>query len=216
MRRIVLVALLVVALVVAFIAVTTPSHTGGSSTYIGPPVHTTSKLTHVGPIRTMSLIQVSQRTWKRKGKIRHIGHHVTVQRVRSANGSYRVEAEVHGDSWKIDQVVQGFGHFKLTPKAGTHHTKVADRYTNASASHRESWLWRLNYLNTTKGAGVSTTWCNGGVGPCQAVQYRYWRFTFQWIQGVSIFGQDFAHHSTLYIGCTLRANYTYHCGTGEA
>lgn len=204
MRRIVLVVLLVVALVVAFIAVTTPSHTGGSSTYIGPPVHTTS------------LVLVSPKTWKRKGKVRHIGHHVTVQRTRSGDGSYRVEAEVHGDSLLIDQVVQGLGHFKLTPKAGTHHTKVSDKYTNASSSHRESWLWGFDNVDTVTGAGVSTTWCNGGTGPCQPVEYRYWRFTFHWKQGVSIFGQDVAHHKTLYIGCTLRANYTFHCGTGEA
>lgn len=200
-----LVALAVVVVAIAaFMIVTSPDQVGGSSTYIGPPVHTTS------------LVVVSPRTWKRKGKVRHIGHGITVQRTRSSDGSYRVEAEVHGDSWAIDKVVQGLGHFKLTPKAGSHHTKVNDTYTSASSSHRESWLWGFDGVDTTTGAGVSTTWCNGGVGPCRAVEYRYTRFTFHWKQGVSIFGQDVAHHKTLYLGCTLRANYTFHCGTGEA
>ncbi len=209
MKRAILVVLLLIALIVAFVAITTPSSSGGSVTYVGPK----------GKIQTQSLVVVSQKTWNRKGQVRRIGHGVTITRTRTRTASgpcYRLEAEVHGDSWAIDKVVQGLGHFKLCMKAADH-TKVNDSYTSASADHRETWLWNFNGVDVTKGAGVSTTWCNGGVGPCLPLEYRYWRFTFHWMQGVSVFGQDFAHHKTLYIGCTLRAgNGGYQCGMGEA
>lgn len=202
---------LIVAVVVLALAVfTTPTGVGGSSSS-----------TYTGPVRTTSMVLVSQKAWNRKGAIQRIGHGVTMTKTRIKGRAlsgpcYRVDAEVHGDSALIDKVVQGFGHFKLCMQAGNHN-RVLDRYTNASASHRETWLWWNGSVTEVKGAGVSSTWCNGGVGPCQPVEYRYWRFTFQWLQGVSIFGQDLAHHKTLYIGCTLRAGPGgYQCGMGEA
>src|SRR5436853_287828 len=90
----------------------------------------------------------------------------------------RVDAEVHGDSLLIDKVVQGWDHFKLCMRAGDH-TSVLDRYTGASPSNTESWLWRLDHVDVVKGAGVSTKWClsPGEQGPCAPVEYRYWRYT---------------------------------------
>lgn len=199
-----------VLLVVGFLLVTSPDGVGGSSTQ-----------TYVGPVHTTSLVLVSQRTWKRKGKVRHVGHsaHKTVLKSKSralSGPCYRVDAEVHGDSLLIDKVVQGWLHAKLCMRAGDH-SKVMDKYTSASYSHSESWLWGFDHVDEVTGAGVSTTWCNGGVGPCPPVEYRYYRYVFYFKQGVSIFGQDIAHHKTLYVGCTLRAGRGgYQCGTGEA
>jgi hypothetical protein len=188
--------------------ITTPTTSGGSFTSYS-----------VGP--SSKLIVVSQQTWDRKGRIRHVdgSSHKVKSRTRTAVGPcYRVEGEVHGDSWAIDKVTQGLGHFKVCMKAGDH-TKIADTGTGASSSHRESWLWGFESVDVTKGEGTSTTWCldPGEQGPCLPVEYRYWRYTFHWKQGVSIFAQDVAHHKTLYIGCTLRADPGgYQCGTGEA
>lgn len=213
-RRTLTVLVVVVALAaaaVAFLWITaSPSGVGGSSTQ-----------TYTGPVRTTSMVLVSEKTWDRKGRVRHLGHHVSKTQLRSKSRAlsgpcYRVDGEVHGDSKLIDKVVQGIGTFKLCMKAGDH-SKVLDAYTSAAPSHRETWLWNFDHVDTTTGAGVSTTWCNGGVGPCPPVEYRYWRFTFFFKQGVSIFGQDLAHHKTLYLGCTLRAGRGgYQCGTGEA
>jgi hypothetical protein len=207
-RTVVVVILAVLSLGLLFYWLTGPSSSGGSSSaYV------------VGPEGRM--VVVSESTWNNKGEIRRIGHHV--QRINSkaltratVGPCYRVEAEVHGDARHIDKVVQGFGHFKLCMQAGDH-TKVNDAYSSASSSHRETWLWSFDHVDLVTGAGVSTHWCNGGIGPCLPVEYRYWRYTFSWKQGVSIFGQDIAHHKTLYIGCTLRAGPGgFQCGTGEA
>lgn len=221
MRRNILVVLLIVALIGAVIViVSAPSNTGGSTKYTKlSPVQTTSTLTDV-PIRTMSLVQVSQKTWKRKGKVRHVHHHTSVTRLKTralSGPCYRVDTEIHGDSWAISHVLQGLLSAKLCMKAGNH-SNVLDKYTSASSSHRESWLWQYQGVDEVKGAGVSTNWCNGGVGPCAPVEYRYWRFTFSWVQGVNVFGQTIGlHHKTLFIGCTLRAgNGGFHCGMGEA
>jgi hypothetical protein len=206
---VVLALLLALALVIGYVAVTDPGSTGGSDSS-----------TYLGPVKTTSLIVVSPKTWRRKGKVRRLGHHAKLTQLASKTRAltgpcYRVDAEVHGDSWAIDKVVQGWLHAKICMRAGDH-TKIADKYTAYSSSHSESWLWGLDHVDTVTGAGVSTTWCNGGVGPCQSVEYRYFRFVFYWKQGVSVFGQDFAHHKTLYVGCTLRAGAGgYHCGSGD-
>ena len=207
------IAILLAAVFVFWLA-TSPDSVGGSfSSY------------EVGP--SGKLIVVSQKDWDTKGKVVHIGGHAYRVKFRSqrvapmatSGPCYRVEGEVHGDAKLIDKVVQGLGHFKVCMQANDH-TKILDAYTNASASHRETWMWQFQWLDTTKGAGVSTKWClsPGEVGPCQAVEYRYWRFTFQWMQGVNVFGQTIGlHHKTLYIGCTLRAGTGgFQCGTGEA
>jgi hypothetical protein len=180
-----------------------------------------STSTYTGPVRTTSLILVSQKTWDRKGKVRHISGHAKMTKLASktlavSGPCYRVDAEVHGDSRLIDKVVQGWLHAKLCMRADDH-TKVLDKYTGSSSSHSESWLWGFDHVDTITGSGVSTTWCNGGVGPCMPVEYRYFRYVFYWKQGVSIFGQDVAHHKTLYVGCTLRAGHGgYQCGVGDA
>jgi hypothetical protein len=208
-KWIIVAALLVFVAAVAFSACTSPDSVGGSSTY-------------TGDLGLAKLVVVSQKDWNNKGQVRHIGHHISVVRTRVANRAssgpcYRVEAEVHGDARLIDKVVQGLGHFKLCMQANDH-TKILDAYTGASSSHRETWMWDFTGVDETKGAGVSDHWCNGGVGPCLPVEYRYWRFTFHWLQGVSVFGQTVGlHHKTLYVGCTLRAGGGgFHCGTGEA
>lgn len=205
--KIIIAVLLAIAVALIAIGLTSPDSSGGSSsvTYNVPPEG--------------KLIMVSQTTWNRKGRVRHIRHHInrTNLRTRALNVGpcYRVDAEVHGDSKVIDKVVQGFGHFKLCMRAGDH-TKVNDRYSGASSSHRETWMWGFDHVEFVKGAGISTSWCNDGVGPCRPVEYRYWRYTFFWKQGVSVFGQDIAHHKTLYIGCTLRAGAGgFQCGTGD-
>lgn len=216
-----LVAIAVIGFILGYMFVTSPDAVGGSSTQ-----------TYTGPIRTTSLVLVSQKAWKRKGAIRKIGHHAHRTNLKAKRRSssaatmsgalsgpcYRVDAEVHGDSRLIDKVVQGWLHAKICMKPGDH-TKIMDKYSGASSSHKETWLWWVGTVDEVKGAGVSTTWCldPGEQGPCQAVEYRYWRYTFQWKQGVSVFGQDLAHHKTLYVGCTLRAGQGgYQCGTGEA
>jgi hypothetical protein len=199
-----------VLLVTGFLIATSPMSVGGSDTS-----------TYTGPVHTTSLVLVSQRTWRRKGRVRHLGHHAKrtnlSPKTRATSGPcYRVDAEVHGDSLLIDKVIQGWLHAKLCMRAGDH-TKILDKYTGASFSHSETWAWWFDHVDEVKGAGVSTHWCNGGVGPCQPVEYRYWRYVFYWKQGVSVFGQDVAHHKTLYVGCTLRAGPGgYQCGTGEA
>lgn len=212
-RTLVLVVVVVVALLAAYLIATSPDSVGGSSTVYKDQ-----------PIGLMSLVRVSQTTWDRKGRIRRIGHSTQITRnrtrslTRATSGPcYHVDAEVHGDSKLIDHVVEGWLHAKLCMRAGDH-TMVLDKYTNASSAHKETWMWDFQGVDVVKGAGVSTTYCNGGVGPCLPVEYRYWRFTFHWIQGVNIFGQTVGlHHKTLYVGCTLRAgNGGVQCGMGEA
>lgn len=208
-RRTVIVLLVLVLLtMLAFLAISTPTKTGSE-------FHQVGIVNQAAEARPMRL-----KEWRRCCKIRDLDRRFHVERVRSLSRAssgpcYRVEGKVDGDSLTIDNIVEGFGHFKLCVRAGDH-TTVIDRYSGANQTHRETWAWDLKWVEVTRGAGVSTTWCNGGVGPCKAVEYRYWRFTWQWMQGIDVFGQDVAHHKTVYMGCTLRAGGAgWHCGAGD-
>lgn len=209
--KIVWVVVALAVLTAAFVFLTTPTKTGGS---VSGPIS-------VGP-EGKTVTEVSLWDWKHKYKVRTLHHRVSMTKITARTRTnvgpcYRVDAYTWGDSWAIDKVVRGYGHFKVCMKAGDHHALI-DKYSYASSGHSESWFWDLQGIEVTKGAGWSTTWCldPGEQGPCEPVEYRYWRFTFQWKQGVNIVGQDVAHHKTLYLGCTLRGEPGgYHCGSGE-
>jgi len=154
-----------------------------------------------------------------KGKITRVHHKIHLTRLSSrATGScYRVDARVIGDNPLIDDIVTGTGHFHWCVNR-LHPNRILDKYTYANKDHSESWGWELNNIELTSGMGWSTKWCldPGEQGPCAAVQYRYWRFTFRWDRGISVFGQEIKMHKTLYTACTVRGNPGgFVCGTGE-
>lgn len=211
-----LIILLIIALVAAFfVIISSPMHQGGSARKVGGNLG----VTFLG--QPASARVITETTWNRKGKIRRWHHHFTrlssAPTILAAGPRYTIEGETHGDSWAIDKVVQGICHFHIT-MSSVDHDRILDKYSGASCDHRETWLWNLRSIDKVTGAGWTSTWCldPGQYGPCKPVEYRYWRFTFRWMQGVSIFGQDVAHHSNQWVACTLRGGGAgWSCNTGD-
>lgn len=218
-QKTVVVALVIIALTLAaFIIISTPMHQGGSA-------HKTSGNLGLvlGTPAAAHPLHMTYEEWLRKAKVRSWHHHfervsTSSRAILAAIGPrYTIEGETHGDSWAINKVVQGICHFHIT-MSPTDHRRIMDKYSGASCDHRESWFWGLRYIEKTTGSGWTSTWClkDGQQGPCYPVEYRYWRFTFQWAQGVDVLGQDIAHHSTQYVACTLRAGGTgWQCSVGD-
>ena len=119
---------------------------------------------------------------------------------------YRVHKYKWGNSLTVSKIVLGIGHFHWCVGA-QHPENVVSFDHNFEHSETSGQLWRLNWVETSSGGGTSSTWCSSdGTGPCFPVEYKFWRFRYQFIRGATVAGIDLAQHATFQIQCTVRGN----------
>lgn len=209
-RKVLAVAVALLLVLGLFIVLSNPSGTSGSVTF-------TTETPSVAPV---GMLMSTRSTVRERVRITRIRHHIRFRKIgsRSTGPCYRIDARVVGENGLIDDIVTGTGHFHWCVSS-RRPVRIVDKYSYANKDHTESWGWSLDSIETTAGQGWSDKWCLefGEQGPCQAVEYRYWRFTFRWSRGIDILGQELKLHKVLYAACTVRGNPGgYHCGTGEA
>lgn len=192
-----------VLLIVVIAMLTTPLHGSSNQTVETEVSERGVTITAPGMTRT---------EWN-GGSIRHHSHRTQVMKTSNlrarasltATGPcYVVHRDEWGDSGTYQHVVRGTGHFHWC--VGAQHPENIVSFSH-SFDHYESQLWRLNWVEESDGGGVSSTWCTpNGNGPCFPVEYRFYRFRYQFVRGANIQGVDLQEHATFYVQCTVRGN----------
>jgi hypothetical protein len=199
-RRYLVIALLVLAIIGAYLLITTPSHGSSNQT-----VETEDRRLVI-----TSPLGMTKTEWN-GGAIKHDSHRTTVSqtssfraRLTATGPCYVVHRDEWGDSGTFEHVVRGTGIYHWC--VGAAHPENIVSFSH-SFDHYETQLWKLNWVETTAGGGVSSTWCTpNGSGPCYPVDYKFFRFRYQYVRGANIQGVDLQEHATFYVQCTVRGN----------